>query len=196
MAGIAVRNNVILYYGNMAGYIEDKRAVIDPMFRNEYLVRFLQEKKGLEPFWQEGVYDHLSHRKINLTGEVQPVKNCRLHQLRTEVPPEERFLDFEDQVSRYGMPDPSRYETVYDCQIETNDLEEIYEKFEREFPQRTTGHPISISDVLELYDAKGNEYYYVDHYGFQKIGFTQEQSLDARESDHLKGADICQSQPV
>ena len=193
MAGIAVRNNVILYYGNMAGYVEDGTAVIDPMFRNESLTRFLQEKKGLELYWQDGVYDRLSHGTINLTGEVQPIKNCRLYQLSVDVPPEERFLDFADQVSLYGMPDSSRYEVVYDCQIETNDLEAIYEKFEKEFPQQSTGHPISISDVLELYDAKGSEFYYVDHYGFQKIGFTQGQSL---EPDHLKGDSVCQKQPV
>lgn len=196
MAGIAVKNNVILYYGNMAGYVEDGRAVLDPIFKNEHLARFLQEKKGLELFWQAGVYDRLSHGKTDLTGEVQPVKNCRLYQLRAQVPPEERFLDFEDQVARYGMPDPGRYEEVYDCQIETNDLEAIYEKFEKEFLQRSTGRPIAISDVLELYDAKGSEYYYVDHYGFQKIGFTKEPSLDAREPDSQKGEEVCQRQPV
>ena len=51
MAGIAVKNNLILYYGNIAGDVEDGKAVLDPMFKNEYLTRFLQEKKGLEPCW-------------------------------------------------------------------------------------------------------------------------------------------------
>ena len=37
MAGIAVKNNLILYYGNMAGYVEDGKAVLDPMFKNGYL---------------------------------------------------------------------------------------------------------------------------------------------------------------
>lgn len=59
MAGIAVKNNLILYYGNMAGYVEDGKAVLDPMFKNGYLTRFMQEKKGLEPCWQDGVYDRL-----------------------------------------------------------------------------------------------------------------------------------------
>ena len=53
MAGIAVKNNLILYYGNIAGYVEDQLAVLDPLFKNEYLTRFLQEKKGLEPCWQD-----------------------------------------------------------------------------------------------------------------------------------------------
>ena len=196
MAGIAVKNNLILYYGNIAGDVEDGKAVLDPMFKNEYLTRFLQEKKGLEPCWQDGVYDRLVHGRVDLTGEVKPIRKCRLHQLRPEVPPEERFLDFEDQVSRHGMPDSSRYEVVYDCQIETDDLETIYTKFEREFPQRSTGHPISISDVIELYDRQGSEVYYVDHYGFQKIGFIQGQSLDTQGADHMKGEDACQRQPI
>ena len=180
MAGIAVKNNLILYYGNIAGYVEDGKAVLDPMFKNEYLTRFLQ-KKGLEPCWQDGVYDRLVHGRVDLTGEVKPIRNCRLHQLRPEVPPEERFLDFE---------------VVYDCQIETDDLETIYTKFEREFPQRSTGHPISISDVIELYDRQGSEFYYVDHYGFQKIGFIQRQSLYTKGADHMKGEDACQRQPI
>lgn len=41
MAGIAVKNNLILYYGNIAGDVEDGKAVLDPMFKNEYLTRFL-----------------------------------------------------------------------------------------------------------------------------------------------------------
>ena len=98
MAGIAVKDNLILYYGNMAGYVEDGMAVIDPMFQNEYLARFLQEKKGLKPCWQTGVYDRLIHGKVDLTGEVKPIRNCRLDQLKPEVPPEERFLDFKEQV--------------------------------------------------------------------------------------------------
>lgn len=196
MAGIAVKDNLILYYGNMAGYVEDGMAVIDPMFQNEYLARFLQEKKGLKPCWQTGVYDSLIHGKVDLTGEVKPIRNCRLHQLKPEVPPEERFLDFKDQVSHHGMPDSSQYEVVYDCQIETDDLEAIYAKLEKEFPQRSIGHPVAISDVIELYDRQGSDYYYVDHYGFQKIRFTQGQSLDGQESNHLKGEGICQEQPI
>ncbi|MGP8314216.1 YodL domain-containing protein [Enterocloster aldenensis] len=196
MAGIAVKDNVIHYYGNMAGYVEDGTAVVDPMFRNESLARFLKERKGLDLSWQEGVYDHLSNGTVGLTGEVKPIKSCRLHQLRAEVPPEERFLDFEEQVARYGQPDRSRYEAVYDCQLGTNDLEAVYEKFEREFPQESQGHPISISDVIELYDQKGSEYYYIDHYGFQKIAFTQGQSLEGGEPVRLKGEDICQGQPI
>ena len=70
MAGIAVKNNLILYYGNIAGDVEDGKAVLDPMFKNEYLTRFLQEKKGLEPCWQDGVYDRLVHGRVDLTGEV------------------------------------------------------------------------------------------------------------------------------
>lgn len=198
MAGIAVKNNVIRYYGNLAGYVEDGTAVVDPMFQNEFLARFLHEKKGLEVLWQDGVYDRLANGSVDLTGEVKPIKSCRLHQLKADVPPEEKFLDFDEQVSSCGMPDSRRYEVVYDCQIETNDLEAIYEKFEREFPQKSQGHPISISDVIELYDTKGSDYYYIDHYGFRKIDFHQEEVLmeGMGPDPYMKGEDICQKQPI
>ena len=46
MAGIAVKNNLILYYGNIAGDVEDGKAVLDPMFKNEYLTRFCRRRRG------------------------------------------------------------------------------------------------------------------------------------------------------
>ena len=86
MAGIAVKNNLILYYGNIAGDVEDGKAVLDPMFKNEYLTRFLQEKKGLEPCWQDGVYDRLVHGRVDLTGEVKPIRK-RMHSVLSSVAP-------------------------------------------------------------------------------------------------------------
>jgi len=37
------------------------------------------------------------------------------------------------------------------------------------------GRPIGISDVLELYDARGSEFYYCDRVGFRQIEFAPRQ---------------------
>ena len=37
------------------------------------------------------------------------------------------------------------------------------------------GHPIAVSDVIELYDGEGSEFYYVDAKVFQAIAFEKEE---------------------
>lgn len=72
------------------------------------------------------------------------------------------------------------YEAVYDGEVESNDLESIYAKFNIEHPEGFTGHSLSMSDVLELYDDTGSEFHYVDRFGFKQINFkppTQTQSM-------------------
>ncbi len=50
-------------------------------------------------------------------------------------------------------------------------MEEIYTKFNLNHPHGFTGHSLSISDVIELYDDNGSEFYYVDRFGFKEIDF-------------------------
>ena len=40
------------------------------------------------------------------------------------------------------------------------------------------GRPIGISDVLELYDEGGSEFYYCDRIGFQQIEFAPQQEMN------------------
>ncbi|WP_418485924.1 YodL domain-containing protein [Dysosmobacter sp.] len=40
------------------------------------------------------------------------------------------------------------------------------------------GRPIGISDVLELYDADGSEFYYCDRVGFRQIEFAPRQEME------------------
>lgn len=48
----------ILCYGNPAGYITEKEAVVDTMFQTQELESFLQ-KQALSIRWEDGVYDRL-----------------------------------------------------------------------------------------------------------------------------------------
>ena len=54
MVGIRVRDGIVEYFGNLAGYVEGELAVIDTMFENEILKRYLEEKKGLHVVWENG----------------------------------------------------------------------------------------------------------------------------------------------
>ena len=67
------------------------------------------------------------------------------------------------------------YIKVYEGASDTNDLEELYDKFRYHPPSGYTGHGLSISDVLELYDETGSSFFYVDRYDFKRIDFTESQ---------------------
>ena len=71
----------------------------------------------------------------------------------------------------FGEPDPANYLVAYDGQLETNDLDAIYEKFNLSPPSGFHGHSLSISDVIELYDGTESAFHYVDRFGFQEISF-------------------------
>lgn len=164
----------ILCYGNPAGYITGKEAVVDTMFRMEELESFLQ-KQALAVRWEDGVYDRLLLGQCGggFDPEAPSLKSCRLWQLSRDSPINIRFVSYETMVQRFGQPDRSNYEAAYDGQIGTNDLEELYAIF-REPVSGYDGRVIGISDVLELYGADGSEFYYCDRVGFQKIEFVSQ----------------------
>ena len=98
-------------------------------------------------------------------------------QLSRDSPINVRFVSYETMVQRFGQPSRKSYEMVYDGQVGTNDLEEIYTLFRNPVPGYD-GRPIGISDVLELYDEGGSEFYYCDRIGFQQIEFAPQQEMD------------------
>ena len=58
-----------------------------------------------------------------------------------------------------------------------NDLEKLWNKFSRT-PLGPDGQPLAISDVVELYNASGSTFFYIDRYGFQPIEFVDHPSQD------------------
>lgn len=168
----------VLYYSNPAGYIAGKEAVVDTMFQTQELERFLQ-KQSLTIRWEDGVYDRLllGQRGGRFDPETPPLKSCRVWQLTRDSPINMRFIPYEALLERFGQPDRKHYETVYDGLVGTNDPEEIYTLFRDPVPGYD-GRPIGISDVLELYDADGSEFYYCDRVGFRQIEFAPQQEMD------------------
>jgi hypothetical protein len=82
-----------------------------------------------------------------------------------------RFIGYDEMAEKFGEPNMRDYDAVYDGEVETNDLESIYAKFNVEHPEGFTGHSLSMSDVVELYDEAGSKFHYVDRFGFKQIGF-------------------------
>lgn len=179
MNGIQIKNNRILYYGNTAGYIEKDKAVVDPMFQNEELRSYLTEKKGLGLEWRNGTFSRLAEGKVDLEGNLQLLKKCRIHQLRPDVDVMMKFIGYDELSEHFGEPDPDNYRVVYDGEVETNNLEELFDKFNLDHPIGYEGHSLSMSDVVELYDDSSSSFHYVDRFGFKEIPFQPpEQALN------------------
>lgn len=180
MSGIEFKNGCIFYYGNPSGYVENGSAmegglaVVDSMFKNEEFIQWLSIHK-LTAKWKEGVFEKLSKEGgIIINNEISvPLKDCRIWQLKADISPECKFIGYEELKENFGEPDKNNYEIVYEGEIETNDLESIYTKFNLNHPQGFTGHSLSMSDVVELYDDSGSDFYYVDRFGFKEIEFEE-----------------------
>lgn len=168
MSGIRIQRGRILYYGNPAGYVEGGRAIVDPLFQRDELLRYLTEQK-LETRWVNGVYERLFSCAAN-DGEAPTLLSCRIYQLRQEADIRMKFISLAEMRKRFGEPNPKQYRLVYDGQTATRDLEAIYETFQRQPPEKE-GRFLAMSDVIELYSETERACYYVDQFGFQRIPF-------------------------
>lgn len=178
MNGIQIKNNCIFYYGNTAGYIDKDKAVVDPMFETDELKSYLSNTKGLDVEWTPGTFERLAEGRLDPEGSAQLLKKCRVWQLKPEVDVMMKFIGYDELLTRFGEPDPENYRMVYDGEVDTNDLEQLYAKFNLDHPPGYEGHSLSMSDVVELYDSSGSAFHYVDRFGFKEVSFQpQEQEL-------------------
>lgn len=168
--------NRLVYYGNLVGFVQDDKAVVDTMFQSDELAGYISRLK-LTPQWQDGVFDKLTAGEIPSEQKAPALKNCRIWQLGRSADIAMRFISYDDMVQKFGEPDPARYEKVFDGDIGTNDLEEIYSKCNLQHPPDYRGHSMSMSDVVELYDDSGSEFYYCDRVGFRPIKFNQQEQV-------------------
>ena len=174
MTGIRIdAGGRVLCYGNPAGYVNGDRAVEDPLFQTDELSAFL-EKQRFKTIWRDGTYDHL-FLGGGSEARASPLKDCRVWQLRPGTPFGLRFIPYADSLARFGTPCVSNYAVVYDGQVETNELEALFEKFSAvESPPGYSGYPLSMSDLVELYDEGGSIFYYCDRFGFQLLDLSQQ----------------------
>ena len=59
MGSIEMKNGLLVYYGNPAGYVKEDRATVDTMFQSKEFEEWLLEKKFI-PNWTDGVFERLS----------------------------------------------------------------------------------------------------------------------------------------
>ena len=170
MQKISEKGGLISYYGNPAGYTEKGAAVVDRIFQNDELTAWLQSR-SLTPKWTDGVMERLLAGE-RLGGETAaPLKNVRIWQLKPDTDVYMKFISYEETVRQFGEPSREHYRVAYDGQLDTNDLEAIYTRCNVNHPPGYDGHSLSMSDVVELYDAEGSEFHYCDRFGFQQISF-------------------------
>ena len=170
MAGIEQRNGCVWYYGNPAGYIDRDTAVVDTMFQNDELNRWLS-KNSLSPRWTDGIYERLSSgHSPSVAEDAMPaiLKSCRIWQLKPGAAAWKDIVTFGRPLPEPKMED---YAVVYDGQLDTNDLEAIYDKFTERRPPGFSGRPMSVSDLVELYDGSGGNLYYLDRTCFRPVKF-------------------------
>lgn len=174
MKRIELRTGRLIYYGSAVGYQDGQDIVADPMFQSEELEKWLSDR-NLQTRWVEGVYDRISGGREQERGKPdgKPLRSLRIWQLKQDAPFEMRFISLELMRRKYGDPPPAFYRVAYDGRVESNDLETIWSLF---CHRRAEGfdHPLSISDVVELYDERGSEFYYVDRAQIVPIGFGEQ----------------------
>lgn len=177
MRGIEQRNGCVFYYGNHAGYIDRDVAVMDPMFQNDELERWLARNQ-LKAQWTDGVYERIAGGNIPAYSDetVLVMKNCRIWQLKPGAAAWKDIVSFGKSLPE---PDLADYAVVYDGQLDTNDLEEIYDRFSERKPSGFSGRPMSVSDLVEFYDSGGSTFYYLDRVCFRQMEFTKQiQSME------------------
>lgn len=179
MGRISIENGRIQYFGNTAGYIAGKRAVVDPIFSSEKLQAFLNKQSAIEEVdWKEGVYERLADGRTEMGGPI--LKNVRIWQLKPEVDVYMKFISLDKMLERFGEPDPGNYQMIFNGETDINNLEELYDKFQAgRLPAGFRGHSLAVSDVIELYTEEGSEFHYVDERGFKAMPF--EESGQAQE---------------
>ena len=135
MRSVEIRNGRLFYYGSAVGYLEG-----DGLFRREDLERWL-ERKNLPVRWVDGVYDRLANGES--IQNAQPLKSLRIWQLKPDTPIEMRFIGLDRMAREFDGPNPSQYRIAYDGQAESQELEDIWNKFcRRTLPGGD--HPLAI----------------------------------------------------
>lgn len=162
------RDGIVECYGNRAGYIKEKTAIVDAMFKRDEVEQYLLQENGFAVIWKDGVFDNLLQGKIE---DCFMLKFCRIYQLKPEVDLRMKYISYKELKSKgFGEPNITNYRVVFDGNIGTNNLEEIFAKLNQlPFPDGYDGYAMSKSDIIELYDDSGSDFYYADSIGFIKL---------------------------
>lgn len=76
------------------------------------------------------------------------------------------FRDYESVMKVAGRVDPSIYKTIYDGNVDTENLESAFILCNENHPVGYNGHSMSVSDVVQLEDGSCH---YCDSFGFKEL---------------------------
>lgn len=173
MHNTKISNNLLLYNGNHAGFISSGRVTVDTMFHSKELEQWLR-KKGYDVLWKEGVFLRLVDSADSFGSEnSKGVKTVRIWRLRKDYPMEARFLYLSEFRKNFEEPAIHIYERIFQEEMGTENLEIIYQFLSGEGATGDFGYPLSISDVIELFDDQNSTFYYIDRYRFEVIDFVK-----------------------
>ena len=173
MKKIYFREGILIYYGNPAGYLSDGLVVLDPIFDKREIIDYLSEKENLAVEIRAGVYDRLSEGGgIEPAGIENRGRRLKIYQLKQDSPILMRFVSLAERKRRgFDQPQKQEYVLVYEGEVDSFHLEEVWEKFGRKVPGNFKGHALSISDVVEFSDGETSLFFYVEPKGFAEIEF-------------------------
>ena len=82
-----------------------------------------------------------------------------------------KFLSLESMKKFMGVDsvDPSLYDEVFNAELDTDDLEDIFVRFNTEKHPLFRGHSLSVSDVV----VTGKGAFFCDGVGFKQIDFDE-----------------------
>lgn len=156
----------LIHQGDISiGYFEGGTAVMDADFWAGETARGLA-RRGDKMRFEPGVA-----KKLKTEEEKKPLpRKVRVHQVKSQAVPEKKFICYALLYQRFGGISPEDYQVVFDDQLDTDDLNRLYEVFNAPvLPQGYTGHRLSVSDVVELYDNSGSEFWFLDEEGFVPV---------------------------
>ena len=145
MGGVEIKRDMILFYGNTAGFVSDGQAVADPIFRCPELEQYLHSRYTVE--WREGLFERLTASAAAPDEPPAPAQ-CRVWQLRRDVDPRLKFCGYQETLALAGPPRPANYELLYQGQA-------------------ALAPELRISDVLEV----DGRFYFADRRSVREIPF-------------------------
>ena len=112
---------------------------------------------------------------MEVTVQAAKGRRIRIYQLKQDSPLLMRFISLAEREKRdFEKPKEKEYALVYEGEMDTFSLENVWEKFGRRVPRDFEGHALSISDVVEFSEEEVSRYFYVEPKGFAEIVFKSE----------------------
>ena len=132
------------------------------------MIKIIAGKKGKGK--TKHLLDMVNTEVKNVHGNIVYLDKSGKHmyELNNKV----RLID----MSEYDLKDTSEFiGFIYGIISQDNDLEQIYAICRDSPPPGYQGYRMALSDVVELYDDSGSEFFYCDRVGFRPIQFDQRQ---------------------